>query len=92
MFTLCTASVIAPSVSNVPNSVVQRVVYHAENIKFNFDGTINSLNYTVLLCSTADNDTYTFKEILHQPDAKNFVQAMIVELNVHETRNHWNIM
>ena len=61
MFTLCMASVIASSVFTVPNSVLQRVAYHVENVKSNFDGSINLLNYTALLCSTADNDTYTFK-------------------------------
>ena len=49
MFTLCTASVIELSVSTVPNSVLQRAAYHVENIRSNFDSTINSLNYTALL-------------------------------------------
>ena len=73
MFTLCTASVIVSSASALPTTMAQKVVFHTGKIKSNFDGTRNSLNYSALLCSAVDNDTYTFKEILHQPDAKDFV-------------------
>ena len=83
MFTLCTASGIVASASAFPTSVAQKVAFHTEKIKANFDGTLNSLNYTALLFSAADNDTYTFKDMLRQPDAKDFVQAMMAELEAH---------
>ena len=88
MFILCTASVIANSASVFPTSVAQKVAFHTEKIKANFDGTLNSLNYTALLCSAADNDTYTFKDMLRQPDAKDFIQAMMTELEANEVRDH----
>ena len=88
MFTLCTASVIESLVSALPTTVAHKVAYHTEKIKFNFDGTLNSLNYAALLYSASDNDTYTFKDMLHQLDAKNFVQAMMDKLEAHEVRNH----
>eukprot|EP00957_Ditylum_brightwellii_P076158 5789350-Ditylum_brightwellii.AAC.1 len=35
------------------------------------------------------NETYTYKEMLKQPDFKDFVAAMLDEINAHEGRNHW---
>ena len=72
--------------------MAQNVAFHTERINSNFDGTLNSLNYATLLVSAADNDTYTFKNMLRQPDAKVFVQAMMQEMDAHETRNHWTLM
>ena len=30
--------------------------------------------------------------MLHQPDTKEFVRAMMQEMDDHETRNHWKLM
>ena len=90
MFTLCTASFIVAAVSALPTSIAQKMAYHTERIKYNFDGTLISLDYAALLCSAANNDT--FKDMLRQPDAKNFVQAMMDELKAHDVRNHWSLM
>ena len=70
MFTLCTPSVIESLASTLPTTVAHKVAYHTEKIKSNFDGTLISLNYAALLSSTSDNDTYTFKDMLHQPDER----------------------
>ena len=68
MFTLCTSSIITSSASALSTSVAHKMAYHAEKIKSNFDGTLNSLNYMAILSSASDNDTYTFNDMLHQPD------------------------
>ena len=68
------------------------MVLHTERIKANFNGTLNSLNYPANLFSSRDNDTLTFKQMIHQPAAKEFVQVMIQELDANESRNHWSII
>ena len=39
-----------------------------------------------------NNDTYTYKEMLKQPDSTDFIQAMIKEVQDHEQRNHWTVI
>ena len=64
--------------------------FHAANRCF--DGTINSLHHFALLAGKENNESYTFKQMLRQPDAADFVQAMIKEVNDHETRGHWEVI
>ena len=73
MFALCTASVILSTSSTLPITIAQKVALHTEKIKFNFNGALNYLNYAAMLVSSTDNDIYTFKDILHQPDAQEFL-------------------
>ena len=40
----------------------------------------------------ADNDTYTFKDMLTQPDKNNCFEAMEVEITNHTERNHWDLI
>jgi len=72
------------------SSVVAKAVYHAERIKSQFDGTINTLHHAFL--STVDNGTYTLKEMLQQSDKAEFIKAMQVEVSDHESRGHWSLM
>ena len=57
-----------------------------------FDGTLNSLHHMALLAGKENNETYTFKEMLKQPDSKSFVEAMLKEVNDHEERHHWEVV
>ena len=36
----------------------------------------------------SDNETYTFKEMLQQPDKNDFILAMMKEIQDHEKREH----
>eukprot|EP00957_Ditylum_brightwellii_P119329 9103370-Ditylum_brightwellii.AAC.1 len=38
------------------------------------------------------NETYTYKDMLEQPDCKEFIAAMLDEITVHEERNHWSFV
>eukprot|EP00957_Ditylum_brightwellii_P076565 5819362-Ditylum_brightwellii.AAC.1 len=38
------------------------------------------------------NKTYTYMDMLKQPDCKDFIAAMLEEVSVHEDRNHWTLM
>ena len=53
---------------------------------------MNSLHHFALLAGKENNESYTFKEMLRQPDAADFVQAMIKETDDHETRGHWEVI
>ena len=81
MFSLYADSALLYSESGIanalPHSVAQKVAFHTERINSNFDDTLNSLNHAVLLVSATDDVTYTSKSMLHQSDAKEFVQAMM---------------
>ena len=53
------------------------------------DNTLNSLHPMALLAEKEDNESYTFKEMLKQPDASEFIKTMMKESSDHETREHW---
>ena len=64
--------------------------YHMANQLF--DNTLNSLHSMALLAEKEDNESYTFKEMLKQPDASEFIKAMMKESSDHETRGHWEVV
>ena len=64
--------------------------FHAANKCF--DGSLNSLHHFALLAGKENNESYTFTEMLKQPDAADFIQAMIKEIDDHESRGHWEVI
>ena len=63
---------------NVHNSISNKIfldkaVSHTQLINQNFDKTLNFYNPTVYLSENAENDTYTFKSMLKQPDKHEFI-------------------
>ena len=56
------------SVSNISKSNIDRAVYFAERVNTHFDGTINALHHAVLMIGSDSYDTYTFKEVMKEPD------------------------
>ena len=44
------------------------------------------------LASKEDNETYTFREMLKQPDAHEFIKSMMKEADDHEQQNHWEVI
>ena len=38
------------------------------------------------------NKSYTFKDMLLQPDKSDFILAMIEEFETHSSRSHWTLM
>ncbi len=57
-----------------------------------FDDTINDICHHIQAFTTSDNESCTYSQMLQQDNHKDFFQAMEVELNDHETRNHWTLM
>ena len=64
--------------------------WHTANQCFNL--TLNHLHPMALLAGKENNETYTFKEMLKQEDAPQFIDAMRKEVQVHEERDHWEII
>jgi hypothetical protein len=64
----------------------------ANLVESNFDGSINYLAYHVFAAGKENNETYTFREMLKQDDRDDFIEAMQVEVDAHQTREHWEII
>ena len=77
--------------SNIGSTMASRFVYHTQIINQHFDGILNYLSPFALTTSTADNDTYNFKEMLQQEDRAEFIKAMMDEINDHESRDYWHL-
>ena len=56
-----------------------------------FDGTIDCFS-TLAMSAEASNEVYTYKQAMQQEDYRDFVKAMIVEVQDHEKRGHWELM
>jgi len=71
---------------------VNRVVHKCNVIHSNFDGTANEIHHMVLAAGKSNNETYTFREMLKQDDAAEFIKAMKKEAEDHERGNHWQVV
>ncbi len=54
-----------------------------------YDNTINEICHQIHAYTTL-NESYTYSQMLHQEDHKQFFAAMEVELDDHKTCKHWN--
>ena len=95
VFGVVLASAWSPSPSklhsNAQNLVFATVnSFHSANM--NFDNTMNALHPMAFLAEADSNESYTFRQMLKQSDASDFIQAMIKEANDHETREHWEVI
>ena len=73
-------------------TVCTTFVTHLENIQTLFDDTINQCHYCSYNAAAATNDVYTLKQMLKHDDIKEFVLAMIKEIDDHESRDHWVVV
>ncbi|KAL7464856.1 hypothetical protein ACHAXS_005184 [Conticribra weissflogii] len=71
---------------------VNGIINKFEVVNANFDGTLNAMHHMVLTAGKENNECYTYYEMLRQEDAKDFIQAMIVETREHESRRHWDVV
>ena len=74
----------------------QKLVFASVN-KFHsanqiFESTLNALQPMALLAEKENNESYTFGQMLKQPDAADFIHAMIKEADDHESRDHWDMV
>ena len=57
-----------------------------------FNGTLNYLHPFALATKSADNDTFTVKDMMQQEDKGKFIKAMMIELGDNKSRNHWTVI
>jgi hypothetical protein len=62
--------------------------YHRVNTLYN--GTINCFS-TLVQSSITLNETFAYNQALKQDDFHKFIKAMMVEVNDHESREHWTL-
>ena len=71
----------------IPKLVFASVnTFHSANQSF--DSTLNALHPMALLAEKESNESYTFCQMLKQPDAADFIHAMIKEADDHESCDH----
>ena len=68
-----------------------KVVQQTHLINQHFDGTLNYINPLAYYTENSENESYTFKQMLQQDDKNEFIQAMLKEIQDHETREHWHL-
>ena len=71
--------------------VNDKVAAYTDAVNLYYDGTI-SMMYAFVTSKNADNDTYTLKNMLKEDDIVKFIEAMLKELDDHNSRNHRKFM
>eukprot|EP00957_Ditylum_brightwellii_P208360 15357000-Ditylum_brightwellii.AAC.1 len=86
------STILWTSVTTVPLTVQNQAIFHVKVATILFDDTINSFSLVVFAPNKQQNETYTYKDMLKQPDCKNVIAAMMNEITVHKDRHHWTFM
>ena len=73
-----------------PVSLFETIVCSQEKARSLIGNTINQVSEYLL--SSIDNNKYHFKDVLHQTDRAEFIKAMETEIDVHQRRNHWELL
>ena len=84
-----TTTIDAP---DVPVGGLKAFVTHFHNMNLLFDGTINNCHHMVLATLAPQNDVYSLSQMLKLKDIKEFVLAMLKEINDYESRDHWELV
>jgi hypothetical protein len=75
-----------------PMCLYTRTVEHSLAMSQLIDNTFNSIPIFSLAAHMEQNEVYTYKEAMKQEDAKDFIKAMLKEIEDHESRGHWTMM
>ena len=81
-----------PKLVKDAESKIYAFVTHLENIRTLFDDSINECHYFAFNASAATNDVYTLKQMLRLENIKPFIEAMMKEIEDHESREHWTLV
>jgi hypothetical protein len=73
-------------------SYVAQISHDFDRLNGLFDNTINDICHQIHAFTTSDNECYKYSQMLQQDNYKHFFQAMEIELDDHETHNHWTLM
>ena len=77
------STAVYTNLSTVPLTVQNQAIFHSEVATALFDDTINCFSPMAFAANQQQNETYTYKDMLKQPDCKEFVAAMLEEIAVH---------
>ena len=86
------ATIINPLESYDPQRQIYALVCHMQNINKLFDDTINQAHFYIYNAVAEHNDVYTLSQMLKLDDIKDFVIAMIKEIEDHQNRGHWELI
>eukprot|EP00957_Ditylum_brightwellii_P171238 13035388-Ditylum_brightwellii.AAC.1 len=53
---------------------------------------MNCFSHMAFAANQQQNENCTCKDMLQQPDCKEFVAAMLEEIALHEGRKHWSLI
>eukprot|EP00957_Ditylum_brightwellii_P181439 13820914-Ditylum_brightwellii.AAC.1 len=91
----CMLKATVESLSSLPkifNTVLECAICRTEVANSLYDETLNDMYPMAFVANQQQNETYTFKEMTKQDDAKEFIAAALKDVEVHENRNHWTCM
>ena len=54
-------------------ATINAAVHQCNVINANFDGSLNEIHHMVLASGKVDNENYTFREMLKEDDASDFI-------------------
>ena len=57
-------------------------------INSNFDGSLNELHHIEFAVGESKKKNYTFREMIQEDDASDFIKAMEKDIHDNETRGH----
>ena len=75
-----------------PQKQMYAFVNHIQNINQLFDATINQSHFYIFNAVAETNDVYTLSQMLKLDDIRDFVLAMIKEIDDHQSRGHWELV
>eukprot|EP00957_Ditylum_brightwellii_P077963 5926307-Ditylum_brightwellii.AAC.1 len=91
----CMPKATAESLASLPtisNTILEYAIYHTEVANTLYDETLIGMHPMAFAANQQQNEIYTFKDMMKQVDAKEFIAAMLKEMEVHKNRKHWTCM
>ena len=86
------ATIIYKMQSFDPQKQIYAFVNHLQNVNKLFDDTINKSHFYTFNAVAETNDVYTLSQMLKLDDIKDFVVAMVKEIDDHQSRGHWELV
>ena len=75
-----------------PQIFLTIAIKQIQEINRHFDLTLNHFGPMVFAENKEQNESYTFKDMLLQPEKSDLIIAMIKEVKAHEAISHWTLM
>ena len=92
-FGIVLATCLQPTyVFSTRHAAVNSFIHRCNVINTNFDGTLNEIPHMIFAAGKENNKCFTFKEMLAQPDKKEFLQATLKESTENKARNKWSVI